>query len=164
MRAPPPTHLLQVPASLPLERPAPTTQTKPAPRPASGLHCTQCNLAQLTIVGWQGFSVCGSNSSSNILNGGDGGRGGPVIHSPASGWFQSPHFPGTNVYSLSCSSNAGLSRKMVVWGPHPSLRGAPHTLAWEPQPRDKQYQLTFMGNYSSSAKALCKLLCPADLT
>lgn len=53
---------------------------------------------------------------------------------------------------------------MVVWGPHPGLRGAPHTLAWEPQPRDKQYQLTFMGNYSSSAKALYRLLCPGDLT
>ncbi|CAN0122441.1 unnamed protein product [Rangifer tarandus platyrhynchus] len=54
VRAPPPAHLLQVPASLPLERPAPTTQPKPArrPSPASGLHCTQRDLAQLTIVGW----------------------------------------------------------------------------------------------------------------
>lgn len=34
---------------------------------------------------------------------------------------------------------------MVVWGPHRGLAGVPHTLAWEPQPRDKQYQLTFMG-------------------
>lgn len=30
-------------------------------------------------------------------------------------------------------------------GPTPVWQGAPHTLAWEPQPRDKQYQLTFMG-------------------
>ena len=50
-----------------------------------------------------------------------------MTHSPASGQFQSPYYPGTNVYSLSCSSNAGLSWKHGGVGPPPrSGRGTSH--------------------------------------
>ena len=58
MLSPPPTHHRQVTASLPLERPTPTTQPKAAPGPSACFkpsHCTQRDLEQLTILGCQGL-------------------------------------------------------------------------------------------------------------
>lgn len=130
MLAPPPTHLLQVPASLPLERDPPQPPSPKQPPPSACFkpsHCTQRDLAQLTILGWQGLLVCGSNSSSNILNGGERGWGPRPTPLP-SGQFQSPHYPGTNMYLLSCSSNPGLPWKHGGVGPPPqSGKGHSHT-------------------------------------